>query len=298
MLLWVCDASTWIPTSTDWCRSICSIQNEEKTRIEKFVFKNDAIRALVGRLMLRRAITNTGAFKYSEIRLARTREGKPYLLNEKPADLATFNFNATHHGKYVAVAACSDSLVGVDLVRFDMTGCKDVKEFFSLMKQQFTPREWQNITRDSDPLIQLKNFHRHWALKESYIKAVSLGLGFDLQRCEFVTVPLSYNPGSKVRGTKILIDGVLNPKWTFDEYVLDDDHMMAVGMGPFSEAEGDYRNTLDMSSLSSHSRSCDGAEPWPLTDITVGALLEGTESLAVEDLQSWVVFQKKKARDW
>ena len=73
-------------------------------------------------------------------------------------------------------------------------------EFFRLMRRQFTDNEWRQIDNPvvdksikTDP--QLALFFRHWTLKESFVKAVGLGLTINLQRLNFqVWNNLSFGP--------------------------------------------------------------------------------------------------------
>ena len=76
-----------------------------------------------------------------------------------------------------------------------------VSQFFHDMRNCFTPFEWKVINTNDEsktervsvgsmtPTIneyeQLKQFYINWTLKEGYIKAVGIGLGFELQRAEF-----------------------------------------------------------------------------------------------------------------
>ena len=80
--------------------------------------------------------------------------------------------------------------IGVDVmdIRRPMSG--SVTEFFRLMRKQFTPREWADIDAAGvSERDRLHKFFHYWTLKESYIKAVGIGLGMDLQRIEFVSDP-------------------------------------------------------------------------------------------------------------
>ncbi len=63
---------------------------------------------------------------------------------------------------------------------------KDLPRFFHLMRRQFTPREWEAIRVGEEEEQQLRTFYRHWCLKESFVKADGGGLGWNLQRLNFV----------------------------------------------------------------------------------------------------------------
>ena len=71
--------------------------------------------------------------------------------------------------------------------RFEEKDSK-ILEFFRLMKRQFTTAEWNQICDENLKLSeQAENFFRFWTLKESFVKAIGHGLGFNLQRLSFFT---------------------------------------------------------------------------------------------------------------
>lgn len=53
-------------------------------------------------------------------------------------------------------------------------------------------------------------------LKESFIKAIGTGLGFNLQRVEFHLSPEPLRPGSVLRQTKMLLDEEPEEAWIFE----------------------------------------------------------------------------------
>jgi phosphopantetheinyl transferase len=50
----------------------------------------------------------------------------------------------------------------------------------------FSDAEWREINESQVPL---RTFFNHWVLKESYIKAIGLGLAIDLNTLEFYRSP-------------------------------------------------------------------------------------------------------------
>jgi hypothetical protein len=53
--------------------------------------------------------------RYCQVRLATAVGGKPFTTNAKPPHAPNFNFNASHEGRYVVLAAEPLHLVGVDV---------------------------------------------------------------------------------------------------------------------------------------------------------------------------------------
>ena len=54
------------------------------------------------------------------------------------------------------------------------------------------------------------------ALKESFIKAIGTGLGFDLQRVEFHISPVQILEGQVNTETRMHLDGEEEEDWTFE----------------------------------------------------------------------------------
>ncbi|XP_029965295.1 L-aminoadipate-semialdehyde dehydrogenase-phosphopantetheinyl transferase [Salarias fasciatus] len=227
--------SSWTPSRFDWLFAARCIQREEKDRIGQFVFTKDAKSAMAGRLLLRKFICEKMGIPWSEIRLERSPRGKPFLaapLKVSSDSSRAWSFNISHQGDYAVLAADQGVQVGVDIMKCTMPGSSSVPEFFRIMTRQFTAYEWRIIQSAGSELLQLAAFYRHWALKESFIKAVGTGLGFNLQRVEFHLSPEPLGPGRVLRHTKMHLDEEQEDDWIFEESLLDVDHHVAVALGP------------------------------------------------------------------
>lgn len=66
-------------------------------------------------------------------------------------------------------------------------------------------------------------------LKESYVKALGIGIGFTLQRLDF-HVTSEVLVGRTVCDTQVYVDGTLQQDWRFEETMLDDKHGVAVAL--------------------------------------------------------------------
>lgn len=69
-------------------------------------------------------------------------------------------------------------------------------------------------------------------LKESYVKALGVGIGFSLQRLSFHVTDTQLYKEKFTRSTLLYVDGCLLTNWEFEETMLDDNHCVAVSMGP------------------------------------------------------------------
>ncbi|XP_071495153.1 L-aminoadipate-semialdehyde dehydrogenase-phosphopantetheinyl transferase-like [Diadema antillarum] len=229
---WAFKCGSWTPDRSEWLLASSSIQLEEKKRIGQFVFTKDAKSAMAGRLLARKAIHETLSIPWVDIQLARTERGKPYLVNTDSIDRAeypSFNFNTSHHGDYAVLATEPELPCGVDVMKVVRPN-QSMEDFFRNMKRQFTPYEWQTVMAADTPYQQLHRFYRHWCLKESYIKALGIGLGFDLQRAEFRLGTLELSPSSVAMDTELYLRDRLDKKWVFQETMVDEEHYVAVAL--------------------------------------------------------------------
>uniref|UniRef100_H3CE36 L-aminoadipate-semialdehyde dehydrogenase-phosphopantetheinyl transferase n=1 Tax=Tetraodon nigroviridis TaxID=99883 RepID=H3CE36_TETNG len=231
---WAFRCRSWTPSRSDWLFAARCIQQEEKERIGQFMFAKDAKSAMAGRLLLRRFVCEKIGVPWSEIRLERSPRGKPYLASapEGSSNSVGWGFNLSHQGDYTVLAAEHGLQVGVDIMKTTMPGSSSVPEFFRIMSRHFTAHEWSAIHSAGSEEQQLTAFYRHWALKESFIKAIGTGLGFDLQRAEFRLSPEAPTQGRVLRQTRMYLDEEEEPAWIFEESLLDADHHVAVALGP------------------------------------------------------------------
>ncbi|KAM9022182.1 L-aminoadipate-semialdehyde dehydrogenase-phosphopantetheinyl transferase isoform 3-T3 [Ara ararauna] len=211
-----------------------------------------------GRLLMRKLIAEKLCIPWNEIHLQRTSKGKPFLANNVLSICSNYNFNVSHQGDYAVLAAEPELQVGIDIMKTNLPGISlchsdgqdycssSIPNFFHIMKRQFTETEWSVIKSMSNEWMQLDMFHRHWALKESFLKAIGVGIGFNLQRIEFNVSPLQLEIGKVYKKTKMLLDGDEEEEWTFEETRLDDHHHIAVALG---KQEGFVQKHSDVCSM-------------------------------------------------
>ncbi|KAH0625155.1 hypothetical protein JD844_033313 [Phrynosoma platyrhinos] len=210
---WAFAHSAWLPCREEWLLAMRLIQPEEKERLAQFA----------GRLLIRKLIAEKLKVPWNKIQLQRTSKGKPILINDLSSTDANFNFNVSHQGNYAVLAAEPDCQVGIDVMKTSLPGSGSIPEFFRIMNRQFTEEEWRVITSMNNEWLQLDMFHRHWALKESFIKAIGVGLGFSLQRIEFNVSPVQLEVGKTYTETIMLLDGEEEKEWTFEQYQIKKD---------------------------------------------------------------------------
>ena len=140
------------------------------------------------------------------------------------------------------------------------------------MKRQFTDMEWEAIRGDdgNTEAEQLARFFRHWALKESYVKAVGTGLNIDLRTLNF-TLGGEVGKGGMESGTKLSVDGN-DAQWRFEESLVDKEHVVSVAVETEDEAQdGEPFKVLDIHRTATNKtmtnndlEKCSSPLLWPL----------------------------------
>ncbi|XP_024910676.1 L-aminoadipate-semialdehyde dehydrogenase-phosphopantetheinyl transferase isoform X3 [Cynoglossus semilaevis] len=287
---WAFRCASWTPSRAEWLFAARCIQKEEKERIGQFVFAKDAKSAMVGRLLIRKFVCEKMGMPWSEIRLERSHRGKPYLAapSKNSSDSgAAWSFNISHQGDYAVLAANQGFQVGVDIMKNTLPGSNSVPEFFRIMTRQFTAHEWSVIQSSGSEYQQLAAFYRHWALKESFIKAIGTGLNFDLQRVEFHLTSEPLTSGQVLHQTKMHLDDE-EEDWIFEcvsvsqESLLDPDHHVAVALGP-----------ADKPGVTTNSSLTSPPPPTSFTLLSFSDLIASASPLSEEDPAYWVSFKTK-----
>ncbi|XP_048774505.2 L-aminoadipate-semialdehyde dehydrogenase-phosphopantetheinyl transferase-like [Ostrea edulis] len=226
MIKWAFNFRAWQPSKSEWMLCGQCIQSEEKDRIQRFVFKKDAKAAMAGRLLIRKAITECLNLPYKEIKLGRTEKGKPFLVNLVQE---SFSFNVSHNGEFAVLAASRNGNIGIDVMKYEVRS--SVPNFFHTMRRQFTESEWTQIRKPTQECEQLKIFYRLWCLKESYVKALGVGIGFEVSRLDFTFNTEYLQENVVTTDTYLKVDGVHLPEWTFEEHSINN-HCIVVARSP------------------------------------------------------------------
>ena len=227
---WYFRCGSWIPNEREWTKAADILIPEEKQRIGKFKYQKDAKSSLSGRLLIRKAARDICNIPHQSQHPKRTDAGKPYLQIGDSNHIRAFN--VSHSGDLVVLAgdfSHPDVDIGVDVMRIEWPSRTTVPDYFHTMRRQFTESEWQVIRRPTDEWDKMHVFYRFWCLKESYVKAIGVGLGLDLQRLEFHTKE-SNRGADVVCTTQLFKDGNLQPDWMFEESYIDDNHCVVVAL--------------------------------------------------------------------
>lgn len=81
-------------------------------------------------------------------------------------EFPNFNFNASHHGDYVAIASEPLCLVGLDIVSYKPPQKETILEFIQNFASYFSSLEWSRIMSAGTPNEVLVEFYRYnWSLR-------------------------------------------------------------------------------------------------------------------------------------
>mmetsp|Transcript_26820 Transcript_26820/g.86623 ORF Transcript_26820/g.86623 Transcript_26820/m.86623 type:complete len:565 (-) Transcript_26820:154-1848(-) len=119
-LRWVVDISRWRPRLAEWNLLLDTLPLSERQAVLSLTAQFDQKRALVSRLMQRRAISHALDVAEPEIETARTIGGKPFAMGvaalpARRPHAPNFNFNVAHDGGVIVLVADPVLLIGVDV---------------------------------------------------------------------------------------------------------------------------------------------------------------------------------------
>lgn len=225
---WAFNFNLWKPSQSEMLLATSCLQPEEKQRIAKFVFKKDFKSSLIGRLMMRKFINSVTSIPYNLVKLYRDEKGKPFF-DQSISDVK-ISFNVSHQGDFTVFSGeIGDTKVGVDVMKIEYAGGKSLEDYFRIMKRQFSQTEWIQIRDGFNDGAKLTTFCRNWCLKESYVKAIGVGITVNLHDVSFKMNTPNIYCGDVVRDTELFLKGK-KEAWIFEEMLLNDNHIVATAL--------------------------------------------------------------------
>lgn len=186
----------------DKLMSVISI--EKRKRIDRFHRYEDALRTLIGDILVRCLLCKRLGIKNRELIFGVNEYGKPFLVND-----TNIQYNISHSGKWV-VCSIDNLPVGIDIEQIKPINMGIAERFFS--KEEIKSLMGKDI-------VERENyFYDLWTLKESYIKAIGKGLSLPL---DSFTIRIEEN-NITVHTTHE------SDNYYFKQYYIDKDYKMAV----------------------------------------------------------------------
>ena len=234
------------------------LSHKEREKVTKFYFDDDKKRSLLSVYLQKALVRHFLKIDEDNFVIERTAENKPYARGEQ--DMGAWNYNVSHHGKYVCIVSHPSLIVGADLMDLHTKhNCATAKEFFEMFSDQLLPSELNTVIKCPNEDDQFTMFFVLWSLKESFVKAIGLGLGYNLHDIEFSIIfekkdyALKQQQADKadipddeswLRGTaKAKIKGILRTDWNFDFCSLDSNHVMSIARGPLQDVIPSYSSS-------------------------------------------------------
>jgi 4'-phosphopantetheinyl transferase len=190
------------------------LDEPERAQAARFHRAADRVHYVLAHALLRAALSETAARPLESWRFERGAQGKPLL---PAADNALgLDVSLAHTGGLVACAIGRDCQVGVDAERIDArhAGPGPAGLVFAAAER----RDLAATTGAAAVAL----FFRYWSLREAYLKAVGLGLGFDPESFVMTTSPVAigFPSGDDDPG-----------RWRFHEPAVSPAHAVAVAVG-------------------------------------------------------------------
>jgi 4'-phosphopantetheinyl transferase len=143
------------------------LDTSREKELNKLKFVEDRVRGLYADLLVRYVLIDVYGIPNRDIRFYKNRFGKPYITLKK-----NIHFNYSHSGDFV-VCVFDDNRVGVDVEKI-----RNID--LDISNMVFTPDELQELSLKKED-EKLDCFYKFWTLKESYIKAVGIGLSKNMK---------------------------------------------------------------------------------------------------------------------
>jgi 4'-phosphopantetheinyl transferase len=163
-----------------WDVFLASVSEERRAQASRFIHQADAYRSVLGEVLTRVTLSELTGIGADKLSFSRNIYGKPCLAQypDRP-------FNVSHSGDWVALISGGTDELGVDVEKISPIDLQIAERFFS-------PQE--NTYLATQPVDQqLNTFYRLWTLKESYIKAIGMGLSMPLSA--FAILPIMQEQG-------------------------------------------------------------------------------------------------------
>jgi|RhiMetdeSRZDD1v2_1073273.scaffolds.fasta_scaffold143315_3 4'-phosphopantetheinyl transferase len=191
------------------------LSQDEYRRAERFHFPADRRRFIAGRGILRKIISAYLALAPDEVRFDYNKYGKPSIPDDQ--NPGALSFNLSHSNSMALYAVARGRRVGVDVeyMREDFATLEIAERFFS--KDEFEALKAEPIDQ------RTKAFFNCWSRKESFIKAIGMGVSYPL---DGFTVSLA--PDAAPTLLKVHADATEAARWKMYELDVADGYAAAL----------------------------------------------------------------------
>ncbi len=157
------------------------LSSGEKTRLDRLYFQKHKKQLLLGRVLLRHALSSYEKLAMEQWRLTYNDYGKPRIVDAQQQQFsAPLHFNLSHSQGVLVLAVSRLADIGVDIE------CNlRARRIKKIASRYFSTTELEHLLA-LEEAAQQSRFYELWSLKESYIKACGMGLAIDLSHFSFL----------------------------------------------------------------------------------------------------------------
>ncbi len=149
-------------SQNDFDETFDMMSETRRKAILRYRHENDRRRSVLGERLARKGVSKLCGIAESEIKLARTEKGKPFVTNAKAF------YSVSHSGNRV-ICAVSDKEIGVDIEKVRPMD-------LHITRISCTDSDREFVFSDGDENAQIERFFRVWTAKEAYFKFIGTGL--------------------------------------------------------------------------------------------------------------------------
>ncbi|OAD00108.1 hypothetical protein MUCCIDRAFT_83525 [Mucor lusitanicus CBS 277.49] len=163
-------------------KALSWLPKAEHPSVMRFKFERDRHLALASLLLRRHYFSQELQTPWFDLEFDRLPAGKPVL---KHFDSLNYDYNTSHEGDWVIFGCTKDMKIGVDAVAIDRPKKQSIDAYLKSFQPQLTHNEMHLVMDSDSEDIRLETFYQLWGCKESYTKALGLGLSLDLLKLDF-----------------------------------------------------------------------------------------------------------------
>lgn len=176
-------------------KQIASLPAYRQEKANRYLFEKDKKLSLAAGILLEEGLNHL-SLNTKEKEVGYLEHGKPYLINRPD-----IHFNLSHSGE-IAIAVFSNKEIGCDIEKIKSYNESIVNRCFSLEEKDFVLH-----SKNKD-----EAFCRIWVMKESFLKAIGVGIGIKMDSISF-----------SIDGDNITVkQNISSRQWKITEKRIDD----------------------------------------------------------------------------
>jgi phosphopantetheinyl transferase len=110
-LIWYANIDELKVDSPSWVAALTRLTEAERKKVTSYLFDDDKKRALYSIMLQHALVKRCLHVKEGDYSIVRTPENKPFACSPVKPKNKAWNYNVSHHGRYVCIASHSSFLV-------------------------------------------------------------------------------------------------------------------------------------------------------------------------------------------